>query len=62
MTAAADVAEHRVKLAVEVPVGKARLYVVECRCGWSSALYEFPGNANLAYAEHKRQAAGQADA
>ena len=45
--------EHKVKHAVEVRVGRARFYVAECICGWSSSLHTSPSLANAAYAEHK---------
>lgn len=52
----ASEATHRVKLAVKVGRAKNPSYVVECRCGWSTALLASPTLANEAYAEHKKAA------
>jgi hypothetical protein len=41
---------HRVKYAIKLPMNK---FVVECRCGWSSAIHQTASEANEAYALHK---------
>lgn len=43
---------HKVKLAVIVPGSRSK-HVVECVCGWSSALHWSAAAANKAYADHK---------
>lgn len=62
----ADVTEHRVKAAYEIarhtprrPGDSGRYaawFVVECACGWSSALHFSADAANDAYREHKERA------
>ncbi|HZL19863.1 MAG TPA: hypothetical protein VFG23_19165 [Polyangia bacterium] len=47
---------HRVRLAIPVKSAGARFFVVECRCGWSSALMGSRTTANDAYSAHKREA------
>lgn len=50
---------HKVKKAWELNEGhrrKAPLYVVECICGWSSALMQTQADANRVYADHKESA------
>lgn len=41
--------EHKVKLAVST----GRWYVVECTCGWSSALHYNSQRANDEYKNHR---------
>lgn len=46
--------EHKVRHAIEIRrKGGFFWYVVECECGWSSALYASSYAANDAYAKHK---------
>lgn len=42
--------QHKVKHAIKCQ----HFFVVECRCGWSSALHDTASAANDAYATHKR--------
>lgn len=44
---------HRVKIAAPIRMGRSTGYVVECACGWSSAIHWTIHQANAAYAKHK---------
>jgi len=44
-------------LQVKLASHSGRWCVVECKCGWSSALHESASAANNAYLQHKRDAA-----
>lgn len=48
---------HKVKMAHRIAKKNHTLYVVECACGWSSALMDSSERANFVYAEHKSLAA-----
>lgn len=52
-----NVMTHKVKHAYRLPKKNHTLFVVECVCGWSSALMDSTARANDAYMEHKRKAA-----
>ena len=44
---------HKVRKAWEVGTYTKPRYVVECECGWSSALHFTQGSANEAYKAHR---------
>lgn len=44
---------HKVKIATTVKAGRCTHFVVECVCGWNSALHASASAANAAYAAHK---------
>lgn len=48
---------HKVKQAYILPKKHHTLYVVECICGWSSALMDSSERANQVYSEHKSREA-----
>lgn len=48
---------HKVKLAHMIHKKNHTLYVVECVCGWSSALMDSSERANQVYSEHKSREA-----